>query len=169
MDNQTQEIATDHVVVDESSQLAVLQANVANLNTLEASEEQPHTPMSTENSTAAAAVPPQAPKKAKKSNVGKGKPLKRQKLQFDDEEESEGENSRSTSLGKNINKNTFAYFIRLITKQTWERKNNLFFIFLFLEKLLKCARDNEQQPLLSKIRWEGTFKPMGVVKINQDE
>ena len=120
MDNQTQEIATDHIVVDESSQDAVLQANVANLNTLEASEEQPHTPMSTENSTAAAAaaVPPPAPKKAKKSNVGKGKPLKRQKLQFDDEEESKGENSESTSLGKNINKNTFAYFIRLITKQT---------------------------------------------------
>ena len=118
MDNQTQEIATDHIVVDESSQDAVLQANVANLNTLEVSEEQPHTPMSTENSTAAAAVPPPAPKKAKKSNVGKGKALKRQKLQFDDEEESEGENSGSTSLGKNINKNTFAYFIRLITKQT---------------------------------------------------
>ena len=116
MDNQTQEIATDHIVVDESSQDAILQANVANLNTLEAGEEQPHTPISTENSTAA--VPPPAPKKAKKSNVGKGKPLKRQKLQFDDEEESEGENSGSTSLGKNINKNTFAYFIHLITKQT---------------------------------------------------
>ena len=116
MDNQTQEIATDHIVVDESSQDAVLQANVAHLNTLEASEEQPRTLMSTENSTAA--VPPPAPKKAKKSNVGKGKPLKRQKLQFDDEEESEGENSGSTSLGKNINKNTSAYFIHLITKQT---------------------------------------------------
>ena len=104
MDNQTQEITTDHVVVDESSQDAILQASVANLNTLEASEKQPHTPMGTENSTAAAAVPPPALKKAKKSKVGKGKPLKRQKLQFDDEEESEGENSGSTSLGKNINK-----------------------------------------------------------------
>ena len=99
------------------SQDAILQANVANLNTLDASEEQPHTPMSTENSTAAA-VPPPAPKKAKKSNMVKGKPLKRQKSQFDDEEESKGENSGSTSLVKNINKNTFAYFIRLITKQT---------------------------------------------------
>ena len=64
MDNQTQEIATDHIVVDESSQDVILQANVANLNTLHASEE--HTRMSTENSTAAA-VPPAAPKKAKKS------------------------------------------------------------------------------------------------------
>ena len=48
-------------------------------------------------------------------------------------------------------------------------KNNLFFIFLFLEKLLKHAGDNEQQPLLSNIRQKGTFKPMDVVKINQDE
>ena len=85
MDNQTQEITTDHIVVDESSQDAILLANVANLNTLDTSEEQPHTLMSTENSTAAA-VPLPAPKKAKKSNVGKGKPLKKQKLQFDDEE-----------------------------------------------------------------------------------
>ena len=72
--------------------------------------------MSAENSTAAA-VPLPALKKAKKSNVGEGKPLKEQKLQFDDEEESEGENSGSTSLGKNIIISTFTYFIRLITKQ----------------------------------------------------
>ena len=48
-------------------------------------------------------------------------------------------------------------------------KKQSFFHFPFLEKLLKRARDNEQQPLLSKIRREGTFKPMDVVKINQDE
>ena len=142
MDNQSQEIATDHIVAGESSQDAILQDNVANLNTLDASEEQPHTPMSTENSTAAA-VPPAAPKKAKKSNVGKGKPLKRQKLQFDDEEESEGESSRSTSLGKNINKTHLPIlFVSLLNKNMRTKKQS-FFIFLFLEKLLKRARDNE--------------------------
>ena len=130
MDNQSQEIATDHIVVDECSQDAILQANVANLNTLDTSEEQPHTPMSTENSTAAA-VPPAALKKAKKSNMGKGKPLKRQKLQFDDEEESESESSRSTSLGKNINKTYSPIFIRLITKQKHENEKQSFFHFPF--------------------------------------
>ena len=48
-------------------------------------------------------------------------------------------------------------------------KKQSFFHFPFPRKLLKRARDNEQQPLLSKIRREGTFKPMDVVKINQDE
>ena len=43
MDNQSQEIATDHIVADESSQDAILKANVVNLNTLDASEEQLHT------------------------------------------------------------------------------------------------------------------------------
>ena len=130
MNNQTQEIATDHIVVDESSQDTILQANVADLNTLDTSEEQPHTLMSTENSTAAA-VPPEALKKANKSNVEKGKPLKRQKLQFDDEEESESESSGSTSLGKNINKTHSPIFIHLITKQKHENEKTIFFSFSF--------------------------------------
>ena len=140
MDNQFQEIATDHIVVDESSQDAVLQANLANLNTLDASEEQSHTPMSTENSTAAA-VPLAAPKKAKKSNVGKGKPLKRRKLQFDDEEESEGESSGSTSLGKNIIKHIRQFlFISLLNKNMRTKKQS-FFHFPFPRKTSEtCQR-----------------------------
>ena len=40
--------------------------------------------------------------------------------------------------------------------------------FPFLEKLLKRARGHEQQPLLSKIRREGAFKPKDTFK-TQDE
>ena len=41
-------------------------------------------------------------------------------------------------------------------------------LFPFLEKLLKRARGREQQPLLSKIRREGAFKPNDTIK-TQDE
>ena len=42
-------------------------------------------------------------------------------------------------------------------------------LFPFLEKLVKRARGHEQQPLLSKIRCEGSFKPKDTIKTQDDK
>ena len=96
MDQSSQAIA-EEMFVDESSQDAVINANVATLERdLDASEDQ----QTTTPPNQSAPTSPAAPKKSKKAKGARGKqPVKKQKLNFEDEE-SDSEDTGTTSLGK---------------------------------------------------------------------
>ena len=93
--DQSQAVAQEDFV-DETSQDAVINANVATLERdFDAPEDQ-----QTTSPYQSVPTTPAAPKKARKANMTKGKqPVKKQKLNFEDEE-SESEDNGTTSLGK---------------------------------------------------------------------
>ena len=88
---------------DESSQDAVVNANVALMESQAESAEVTEQRTSP-NQILSTPLTPAAPKKSRKATTGKGKqPMKQQKLQFAaDDEDSEGEDNGSTSLGKHM-------------------------------------------------------------------
>ena len=96
MDQPSQAVAEENFV-DESSQDAVINANVATLERdLDASEDQ----QTTTPPNQSAPTTPAAPKKSRKANGARGKqPVKKQKLNFEDEE-SDSEDTGTTSMGK---------------------------------------------------------------------
>ena len=97
MDQSSQAAIAEESFVDEPSQDAVINANVATLERdLDVSEDQ----QTTTPPNQSAPTTPAAPKKSRKANGARGKqPVKKQKLNFEDEE-SDSEDTGTTSLGK---------------------------------------------------------------------
>ena len=97
MDQSSQAAIAEENFVDESSQDAVINANMATLeHDLDVSENK----QTTTPPNQSAPTTPAAPKRSRKANGARGKqPVKKQKLNFEDEE-SDGEDTGTTSPGK---------------------------------------------------------------------